>query len=88
MQLVVRKVDVLVVLQTPAAAAAKQVTGAFHGARLMIDSPNPLLLEPNQTDGEIIIDDFPDEALEVAGSGTNGAITWTLSIQLIYCRFC
>jgi len=57
-------------------------------ARLMIDNPDPVLLASNRNDGEIPLDDFSDEQLEAAGSGTNAGMIWTFSVLLIYCRFC
>jgi len=43
---------------------------------------------PSNLSGWKFTAEISDEALEAAGSGTEGRITFTVSINIFYCRFC
>ena len=48
---------------------------------------NENTIELEQTE-EMVTDEVSDEALEAAASDTIGKITFSFSIQPLYCRFC
>jgi hypothetical protein len=49
---------------------------------------NESTIERGQTEDEVFFDEIPDEAVEAAASGPGENITFTISINVFYCRFC
>ena len=49
---------------------------------------NESTVERGQTEDETFTDEVSDEALEAAAAGSGGHITFTISINIFYCRFC